>query len=101
MAIGWWHYLLRKLGEMLPGKPQRELILKKDLESSEDALNFKLTIDLIRAPLPNLGLPPEAVPGLSIHVTRKSRRQNKFRLVPEERDRIREITVSIPERISP
>lgn len=65
MAERWWHNLFKKLGAVSSGKPPRELIMKKDLGTSNDGLNFKLTIDLTREPTPNLGLPPEAVPGLS------------------------------------
>lgn len=62
MADSWWQKLARKLRSMVGSDaPPEESQRKKPA-----FMNVQMTFDLTREPRPNLGLSPNAIPGLSV-----------------------------------
>lgn len=62
MADSWWNKLVQKLKSLSRIRGAQEKSQRKPVEVA----NVQMVFDLTREPKPNLGLPPEAIPGLSV-----------------------------------
>lgn len=62
MAESWW----QKLAEKLRSMTGTDTSLKTSQRKQPSFTNVQMVFDLTREPKPNLGLPPDAIPGLSV-----------------------------------
>jgi hypothetical protein len=58
----WWQKLAQKLRSIISGSISEETSQRKQ----QAVMNVQMVFDLTREPRPNLGLPPNAIPGLSV-----------------------------------
>ncbi|MBX9723010.1 MAG: hypothetical protein K2X81_16530, partial [Candidatus Obscuribacterales bacterium] len=61
MTKTWWNRLRQKISSITTGG--KSAAIQKEQQSLR---NYQMTFDLTREPIPNLGLPPNAIPGLSV-----------------------------------
>lgn len=62
MANSWWQSLAQKLRTLIGSYPSEKKVQRKQ----PTLVDIQMVFDLTREPKPNLGLAPNAVPGLSI-----------------------------------
>lgn len=62
MADSWWQKLAQKLRSIIGGSDSAETSQRKQ----PAVMNVQMVFDLTREPKPNLGLPANAIPGLSV-----------------------------------
>ncbi len=62
MANRWWQKLVKKLRSLTASNASPETSQRKQ----PSFMNVQMVFDLTREPKPNLGLPPDAIPGLSV-----------------------------------
>ncbi|QQR59548.1 MAG: hypothetical protein IPG59_08695 [Candidatus Melainabacteria bacterium] len=61
MTVTWWNKLKQKISSIMTGS--KSAAIQKERPSG---MNIEMRFDLTREPKPNLGLPPNAIPGLSV-----------------------------------
>lgn len=67
MVYGWWQKLARKLQSIIRASKSEPAGQQQPARQQQPALtNLRMVYDLTREPKPNLGLPPNAIPGLSV-----------------------------------